>query len=153
MGSSAKLLPKCFEASTPKKQKSWRIRAELKTQFLPLNKVHYSASKFLKIHICNSKVDTDAVLDGHTISQHFLSRKRDQPDARNLPLRRASECIFHKENVNKLTSVLHRVWSIEKTTLQKPNFSKNAQICVETFETARRAPLGESPEGECFRTT
>ena len=55
-----------------------------------------------------------------------------------------------KEKVKKLTSVLHRVWSIEKTTLQKANFLKNAQICVETSESARRAPLGESPEKSAF---
>ena len=29
-------------------------------------------------------------------------------------------------------------------------FFKNAQICVETFETAQRAPLGESPEESAF---
>ena len=32
----------------------------------------------------------------------------------------------------------------------KAKFFKNAQICVETFETARRAPLGESLEESAF---
>ena len=34
--------------------------------------------------------------------------------------------------------------------LFKAKFFKNAQICVETFETARRAPLSESPEESAF---
>ena len=35
----------------------------------------------------------------------------------------------------------------------KAKFFKNAQICVETFETARRAPSAQIFGGECFRTT
>ena len=72
MGSSAKLLPKCFAVSNTKKSenRSWIENSVLAQQG------DDSASKFLKIHIFDSKVDTDAVLDGHTISEHFLSREK-----------------------------------------------------------------------------
>ena len=41
-----------------------------------------------------------------------------------------NECIFKKEKLKKLTSVLHRLWSTEKTTLQKANFSKTPRFAL-----------------------
>ena len=99
--------------------------------------MHYSASKFLKIHIFDSKVDTDAVLDGHTISEHFLSRKslkRDQPDARHC-VSEESECIFHKEE-EQIEECFAQSGRLRKR-LFRSQFFKNAH-CVETFETAKR---------------
>ena len=45
-----------------------------------------------------------------------------------------SESTFEKEKVNKSTSVLHRLWSNEKTTLQKPNFSKTPRFALKPWK-------------------
>ena len=63
---------------------------------------------------------TEGVMDMKFLNTLFLGKG--PTDERNLPLRR-SNCIFKKKKAN------NRVWSIEKTTLQKPNFLKR-QICT-----------------------
>ena len=151
----------CFQNAlkfqTPKKGKSWRIRAALKTQILP----QQSASVCIKIpqnSYFDSKADTDTVLNEHKISEHFLFSEKDQSDARSLRLEK-SECIFQKEKVNKSASVLHRVWSNEKTTLQKPNFSKTPRFALKPsklpegplWANLRRRVLSHLAQDTCLR--
>ena len=83
-----------------------------------------------KIHIFVFKVGTDTFLPGHKFLDTFA----------NEIWVSESECIFKKKTVNKSKSVLHGVWSNEDDS-SKTKFFKNTHICVEIFETARRAPL------------
>ena len=76
-----------------------------------------------------SKPELEGVRAEHNFFAHKKKFRRPN-GTHEICLLEEDECIFEKEKVNKLTSVLHRVWSIEKTTLQKPNFSKTPRFAL-----------------------
>ena len=108
---------KRFQASNAreKRQKSWRLRAALKTLLL-LDKAHCSGSKSLKIHIFVFKVGTDVFFHGHQFFGH-LSRKESN---------RSHEIWVSKETNRR---VFCREWSNEK-----PNFSKTPKFALKPLK-------------------
>ena len=75
--------------------------------------MHYSASKFLKIKFSTPKwTQTQFLMDVQFLNSFFLGKGTNR--THEICLSEESECIFQNEEVNKSTSVLHRVWSIEK---------------------------------------
>ena len=91
--------------------------------------------------IDGSKMRFELQVSRSSLEAGVLSFSEKGNGTHEISVSEASECIFEEEQANR------RVFCtdcVDCEDCSEAKFFKNAQICVETFETARRAPLGVS---------
>ena len=72
-------------------------------------------------------------IQGARAEHNFFRHKKNfwRPNRANeILVLEESDSTFKEEKVNQSTSVLHRVWSNEKMSLQTPNFSKTPRFAL-----------------------